>query len=105
MAGYFLDTLGLAAVMAFLVIIRFLRTTKTAVWLQVPGSVTGVRVRAVGDLSETLIDVAYSFEGRAFEAGDLMTDGAQLRDFPVKTPVDLLVNPANPRECRVKDRY
>lgn len=105
MASYFVDALGLTAVMAFLVVTRLLRTRKTAGWLPIRGSITGVRVRAMGDLSETLIDVAYSFEGRAFEAGDLVTNGAELRDFPVKTPVDLLVNPTNPRECRVKDRY
>ncbi|KAA0695393.1 hypothetical protein DTW90_22755 [Neorhizobium sp. P12A] len=97
MASYFVDTLGLTAVMAFLVVTRLLRTRKTASWSQIRGSVTGVRVRALGDLSETLIDVAYSFEGRAFEVHDLVTDGAELRDFPVKTPVELLVQSRQPR--------
>jgi hypothetical protein len=66
------------------------------------GTVIGSEFRLIGDSAALYIDIKYTFDGIDYFSFDLDANSFSNRGFAAGSDIDILVDPSNPRECRVR---
>lgn len=98
----FIHWLSLLALAALAVCVRLVYLTRVRGWIEIGGTVLNVRSVLLGELPTPFIDVEYEYEAKSLTAFDLNTHDGDFDNYLPGRMVTLLVDPADPTNCRVR---
>lgn len=70
-------------------------------WAAIKGTIVGSEYKLRGEVAVIYIDVKYTFEGIDRYGFDLNANSSSSKGFEIGREVKILINPAEPRDCRV----
>jgi hypothetical protein len=70
-------------------------------WTAIGGTIIGSEHKLRGEAAVVYIDVKYTFEGIDRFGFDLNTNSLSSKGFEIGREVKILINPLEPRDCRV----
>jgi hypothetical protein len=81
---------------------RIYERRKTKHWVEIVGTIERTESILLGEDPTPFIDVVYYYENERINVDDVNTLGFRTEDFLPGSEIRLLVDPENPKICRVK---